>query len=60
MTDATNDEADKRERRQQLPVGRLGRLEDVAEAAAYLRDAGYVTGETLQVNGGQLMYRLYR
>ena len=56
MTDATNDEADKRERREQLPVGRLGQPEDVAEAAAYLRDAGYVTGETLQVNGGQLMH----
>ncbi|WP_336000746.1 SDR family NAD(P)-dependent oxidoreductase [Halorientalis halophila] len=55
MTDATNDEADKRERREQIPVGRLGQPEDVAEAAAYLRDAGYVTGETVQVNGGQLM-----
>jgi NAD(P)-dependent dehydrogenase (short-subunit alcohol dehydrogenase family) len=55
MTDATNDEEDKRERRGIIPVGRLGQPEDVAEAAAYLRDAGYVTGETLQVNGGQLM-----
>ncbi|WP_424018864.1 SDR family NAD(P)-dependent oxidoreductase [Halorientalis pallida] len=55
MTDATNDAEDKRERRDVIPVGRLGRPEDVAEAAAYLRDAGYVTGETLQVNGGQLM-----
>lgn len=55
MTDATNDEADKRERRRQIPVGRLGRPTDVAEAAAYLRDAGYVTGETIQVNGGQSM-----
>lgn len=55
MTDATNDEADKRERRRKIPVGRLGQPEDVAEAAAYLRDAGYVSGETVQVNGGQLM-----
>lgn len=55
MTDATNDETDKRERRRQIPVGRLGQPEDVAEAAAYLRDAGYVCGETIQVNGGQLM-----
>ncbi|SDF70253.1 SDR family NAD(P)-dependent oxidoreductase [Halorientalis regularis] len=55
MTDATNDAEDKRERRELIPVGRLGQPEDVAEAAAYLRDAGYVTGETLQVNGGQLM-----
>jgi NAD(P)-dependent dehydrogenase (short-subunit alcohol dehydrogenase family) len=55
MTDATNDAADKRERREKIPVGRLGQPEDVAEAAAYLRDAGYVCGETVQVNGGQLM-----
>ncbi len=55
MTDATNDEADKRERRETVPVSRLGQPDDIAEAAAYLRDAGYVTGETLQVNGGQLM-----
>jgi len=55
MTDATNDAADKRERREEIPVGRLGQPTDVAEAAAYLRDAGYVTGETLQINGGQSM-----
>ncbi|WP_254538502.1 SDR family NAD(P)-dependent oxidoreductase [Halomarina litorea] len=55
MTDATNDAEDKRERRDAIPVGRLGTPDDVAEAAAYLRDAGYVTGETVQVNGGQFM-----
>lgn len=55
MTDATNTPEDKAARREAIPVGRLGRPEDVAHAAAYLRDAEFVTGETLHVNGGQLM-----
>jgi len=37
-----------------VPLGRMGSGEDVAEAVAYLVSdgAGYVTGETLSVNGG--------
>jgi 3-oxoacyl-[acyl-carrier protein] reductase len=37
-----------------IPVGRMGRGEDVAEAALYLASdaAGFVTGEVLDVNGG--------
>ena len=38
-----------------IPVERYGEVEDIAEAATYLRDAGFVTGETLHVNGGELM-----
>ncbi|NHX35310.1 MULTISPECIES: SDR family NAD(P)-dependent oxidoreductase [Halolamina] len=38
-----------------IPVGRIGQVEDIADACAYLRDAGFVTGETLNVNGGELM-----
>lgn len=55
MTNATNTVADKADRRATIPVGRLGQPRDIAEAAAYLRDAGFVTGETVHVNGGQLM-----
>lgn len=55
MTDATNTDEDKAVRRDVIPVGRLGQPADVADASAYLRDAGFVTGETLHVNGGQLM-----
>jgi 3-oxoacyl-[acyl-carrier protein] reductase len=38
----------------QIPLGRLGRPEDVAAAVAWLASpaAGYVTGVTLHVNGG--------
>jgi 3-oxoacyl-[acyl-carrier protein] reductase len=40
-----------------IPVGRLGRPEEVAAAVAYLAsdEAGFVTGATLDVNGGMLM-----
>jgi 3-oxoacyl-[acyl-carrier protein] reductase len=42
---------------QQIPLGRLGRPEDVAAAVAYLASpaADYVTGCTLHVNGGMYM-----
>jgi 3-oxoacyl-[acyl-carrier protein] reductase len=56
MTRALSDD-----QRQQLlghiPLGRLGTPADVAHAVCYLASdlAGYVTGETIHVNGGMLM-----
>ena len=38
-----------------IPLGRMGEAGDVAEAAAYLATARYVTGETLRVDGGIAM-----
>jgi 3-oxoacyl-[acyl-carrier protein] reductase len=40
-----------------IPLGRLGRPDDVAAAVAYLAsdEAGWVTGATLHVNGGMAM-----
>jgi len=40
-----------------IPLGRLGAPEDVAAAVAFLasEQAGYITGETLHVNGGMYM-----
>ena len=38
-----------------IPLGTMGEAEDVAEAAAYLITAKYVTGEVLRVDGGIAM-----
>ena len=40
-----------------VPLGRLGRVEDIAQAVAFLcsPQAGYITGATLHVNGGMYM-----
>jgi 3-oxoacyl-[acyl-carrier protein] reductase len=56
MTDALND-AQKAAITQRIPAGALGQGADVAAAVAYLasREAGYVTGQTIHVNGGMAM-----
>ncbi len=57
MTDALNDK-----QRQAIlatiPAGKLGTGRDIAAAAVYLAsdEAGYVTGQTLHVNGGMAMF----
>ena len=40
-----------------IPAGDLGKGEDIGAAVVYLasREAGYVTGQTLHVNGGMAM-----
>lgn len=42
---------------QHIPLGRLGAVEDVASAVCFLASssAGYITGETLHINGGMYM-----
>jgi len=42
---------------ERIPLGRLGLPEDVAHAVGFLvsREAGYITGTTLHVNGGLYM-----
>ena len=55
MTEASYTEAERQERRESVPLEILGEPADVAGAAAYLRDASFVTGETVNVNGGQTM-----
>lgn len=56
MTDALN-EKQKELILATIPAGRLGAGADIASACVYLasREAGYVTGATLHVNGGMAM-----
>ncbi len=41
-----------------IPVGRLGRADEIARGVTFLcsEEAGFVTGSTLSINGGQHMY----
>ena len=56
MTDVLPD-SQKETLTQRIPLGRLGEGSDIGAAVVYLAsaDAGYVTGQTLHVNGGMAM-----
>lgn len=57
MTNAELPEAARAKIMEQIPLGRIGRSEDVADAVAFLAgpEASYITGHVLRVNGGMLM-----
>ncbi len=57
MTDALTDEQ-KASLLAGVPMGRMGTSDEIAAAALYLasEEAGYVTGQTLHVNGGMAMF----
>ncbi len=57
MTDALNDKQ-KEATLSHVPAGRLGTGAEIAAATVYLasREAAYVTGQTLHVNGGMAMF----
>ena len=56
MTDVLTDEQ-KTAIATRIPAGRMGLPGEIAAAVAYLAsdEAGYVTGETIQINGGMAM-----
>jgi len=56
MTDKLNEEQ-RAKIVAQIPMGRFGAADDVAAAVVYLAstEAGYMTGQTLHVNGGMAM-----
>jgi len=56
MTDVLND-TQREAILTKIPAGKLGEGSDIASAAVYLAsdEAGYVTGQTLHVNGGMVM-----
>ena len=40
-----------------IPMGRLAQPEEIAAAGVFISDgAAYITGETINVNGGQYMH----
>ncbi len=41
-----------------IPVGRLGKAAEIARGVVFLAadEAGFVTGSTMSINGGQHMY----
>ncbi|RME63029.1 MAG: SDR family oxidoreductase, partial [Alphaproteobacteria bacterium] len=41
-----------------IPVGRLGKAEEIARGVAFLaaEEAGFITGSTLSINGGQYLH----
>ncbi|HMG19800.1 MAG TPA: 3-oxoacyl-ACP reductase FabG [Kofleriaceae bacterium] len=57
MTAAHLPEAQRAKLLEQIPLGKIGRPEDVADAAAFLAgpEAAYITGQVVRVNGGMLM-----
>jgi 3-oxoacyl-[acyl-carrier protein] reductase len=56
MTEALNDQQ-KETINAKIPAGKMGESSDIAAAAVYLAsdEAGYVTGQTIHVNGGMAM-----
>lgn len=56
MTDGLPD-AQKDALNGRIPMGRMGEGEDIGSAVAFLasKEAGYITGQTLHVNGGMVM-----
>jgi 3-oxoacyl-[acyl-carrier protein] reductase len=56
MTEVLGDEF-KQNAAKQIPLGRVGTVDDVANAVAFLAsdEASYITGHVLSVNGGMLM-----
>jgi 3-oxoacyl-[acyl-carrier protein] reductase len=56
MTDKLSDEV-KADLTKKIPCGRMGSADDIANAIVFLasKEAGYVTGQTMHVNGGMAM-----
>lgn len=56
MTESLSDEI-KKKLTEQIPLGRLGEVDDIAHAALFLasKESSYITGQVIAVNGGMYM-----
>ncbi len=54
--DAEMDDAARQAILDKVPLQRIGRPEDIAEAVAFLASAGYITGQILAVDGGRSIF----
>jgi 3-oxoacyl-[acyl-carrier protein] reductase len=54
---ASDTEQKRQQRREAIPIGRVGQPEEIADVIGFLasQQASYVTGETIHVNGGLYM-----
>jgi len=54
---ASDTEEKRQQRREAIPVGRVGQPEEIADVIGFLasEQASYITGETIHVNGGLYM-----
>lgn len=57
MTDEQVPEAQRAKLLESIPLGRIGRAEEVADTVAFLAgpEASYITGQVIRINGGMLM-----
>ncbi|MCL2831374.1 MAG: 3-oxoacyl-ACP reductase FabG [Betaproteobacteria bacterium] len=55
MIDTDMIRSNERARPERIPLGRFGRVEEVADAVLMLARNGYITGQTINVNGGFYM-----
>jgi NAD(P)-dependent dehydrogenase (short-subunit alcohol dehydrogenase family) len=56
---ATGDEELREVDHEQHPAGRVGQVGDIADAVLWLADAGFVTGETIVIDGGMTRKMIY-
>jgi 3-oxoacyl-[acyl-carrier protein] reductase len=56
MTDVLTDDV-KKALLTKIPMGTLGEAQDIANVVAFLAsdEAGYITGQTININGGMIM-----
>ncbi len=55
MLDLANMSPEWRKKEEMIPMARIGRVEEVAEAALFLASATFMTGQTIDPNGGSVM-----